>query len=147
MLKQLKLMLEYKDSNHIYEKEFSSVIKNISLDKLKVSLIKQFEYLVKETPPTKSQNGEMVSLAMQNAWMERNLREQVEVLLLILLVVEEKDLSIQEFKKLFSLFKIHNFGRQLSYSKHLEEVHNAAVLKIVYCEVALFYKIVNDSKR
>lgn len=147
MLQQLKLIIEFKQNSvHLYYNEFNSIIKSIELENLRKSLVKQFEYLVRESPPIKSKNGDVVTFEMQKLWMERNLREQVEVLLLILLVIDENKLFIQEFKQLFSTFKMHNFGRQPIYHKHLDDTNKFAVLKIIYAEVAIFFKIVTDAK-
>lgn len=146
MLKQLRLILESKDKDHVYNYEFKSLFENMKLDNLKKSLIKQFQHLVNEVPPKKSKNGDNVTFEIQKQWMERNLREQVEVLLLILLVIDESSLYMQEFKELFSMFKSHNFGRQPIYHKYLDDSNKLVILKIIYAEISIFYKIVNDAR-
>lgn len=146
MLEQLKLILESKETDHIYTNEFRTLFKNMKLENLKKSLIKQFQHLVNEVPPKKSKNGDNITFDIQKLWMERNLREQVEVLLLILLVIDDCPLYMQEFKELFSIFKSHNFGRQPIYHKYLGDSNKLVIMKIIYAEIAIFYKIVNDAK-
>lgn len=147
MLKQLRLILELKvDTSCTYQNEFDCIINKITLNQLKKSLILQFKHLIEENPPSKSQNGEMITFEMQKKSMKRNLSEQAEILQMILLVIDDSVLSIQEFKQLFALFKLHNFGRQPVYYKYLDDSHIPAVMKIVYAEVAIFYKMIYDSK-
>lgn len=146
-LKVLKNMLEYGevDSQHPYAEEYRTVLNEIGFGKLRESYIDQLGKLIamRETPPTT-----IVDLVHSHerlvAWTERKLRETIEVLQILLIIVERDNVKPQEFKQILSLFKSHSFGRQQLYlDTQTNSLHLDLVQKITYTEVAIFIKCIN----
>ncbi|CAG9765832.1 unnamed protein product [Ceutorhynchus assimilis] len=109
MLKTLRFILEkVTDKSFIHYKEFNIFLKGIDLQKLWKNLLKTFEYLIKEITAEKSK---MVENSLLIQWMGRNNREQIEVLLLMILVVDLIDLNGDELEDVIKLFMKHGFGR------------------------------------
>ncbi|KAJ2947673.1 hypothetical protein O0L34_g9439 [Tuta absoluta] len=147
LLKLLQYIIQFKDnSNHKYQEQFSRIISNIGLENLKKSLISQFDKLLSATPPSRKIQSDFGSEAVRKEWAESNLREQLAILQILLLIANESTFTETDFVKLFGLFRKHNFGKNQGYQELLEERHREACMRIMYMEVCLFMVILDDRK-
>lgn len=147
ILKLLQYIIQFKDDlNHKYNELFKKVINDIGMDTLEKSLLNQFQKLLSVAPPPRKIQCDFSSETMRQEWAESNLREQLAILQILLLIANENAFSENEFNKLFGLFRKHSFGKNQGYNDLLEERHREHCLRIMYMEVCLFMVILNDSK-
>lgn len=147
VLKLLQYIIQYKDdTNHKYNEHFKKVINDIGLDNLKTSLLSQFEKILSVTPPSRKIQSDFSSETIRQEWSESNLREQLAILQIVLLIASENAFTENEFNKLFGLFRKHSFGKNQGYNDLLEERHRELCLRVMYMEVCLFMVILDDSK-
>lgn len=147
VLKLLQYIIQFKDdTNHKYNEQFNKVIKDIGMDALKTSLLDQFEKLLGVAPPPRKIQSDFSSETVRQEWAESNLREQLAILQILLLIANDSAFSDNEFNKLFSLFRKHGFGKNQGYNDLLEDRHREPCLRIMYLEVCLFMVILDDSK-
>lgn len=147
LLKLLQYIIQFKgDPNHRYQTEFDKIIKDIGISKLKTSLLSQFEKLLSAAPPSRKIQNDFSSETVRQEWAGYNLREQLAILQILLLIANENSLSETEFSKLFELFRKHEFGRNQRYNDLLDGKHREACLRIMYTEVCLFMVIMDDCK-
>ncbi|XP_059613197.1 nucleoporin Nup188 [Phlebotomus argentipes] len=146
VLKILRNILEFHNSHvHPYAETYDKILMEIGVKKLRESLLKQLEELIKETPPVVSSNfGEQLFNKVPQ-WCERKLKEINEVLHLLILIVNLDGIPVDELKQLMDLFKYHSFGRQHQYLE--KSAHNDLANKINFSEVALFIQCVDLSDR
>lgn len=139
MLKLLGVIIEYSNSDvHPYRKQYNDVLKSIGLKNIRDSLIKQFEVLIREQLPTILTHGDICTPHVQRLWAERNMREIIQILNLLIVVVSQVHVTPCQVEELVILFKEHNFGREPNYIRVLTEAHAHTVEKISYFEAVLF---------
>lgn len=141
-LKVVRNLLEhYKSTKHIYATEYNKIVTELKLPKLRQSYIEQFELLLRDTPPAKFTNAEVLhSQSKLTAWSERRCREMIEVLQIILLCVDADWIVPTQLSKLVELFKYHLLGRQTQYLNAVNRQHQDLIQKLTYSQVALFIK-------
>ncbi|XP_034836520.1 nucleoporin Nup188 [Maniola hyperantus] len=148
LLHLLQYIIQFKnDERHKYFNEFTKIIDNIGIDALKTSLIAQFEKLIIATPPPRKIQSDFGSDTVRQEWAEFNLKEQLAILQILMLIANEYTFTESEFSDLFKLFKKHYFGKNQGYSAGcLEEQHREACLRIMYMEIGLFAVILESVK-
>ncbi|KNC21791.1 hypothetical protein FF38_03233 [Lucilia cuprina] len=135
------LLIFYKVPNHPYHNEYKEIVDKIGLDKLKESYMKQLEHLINEQPPQKLTAREFFNYQAKLVnWSERNAREIIEVLQILLILCDHKHLSVAEITRLFNCFKQHSFGRQQAYLSSSNSLHAELFLRLAYSEVAILLK-------
>lgn len=149
MLKITKNLLEYSTSpRHPYSNEYNLFLNEISIEKLRRSYIDQLDLLIKEQPPNKLAAGEFFNSQQKLImWAERKYREMREILQIILLAIDRSCILPKEFKRLVDLFKSHSFGRQCQFLDNSNKQHSDLILRITYCEIALFLKCCDIANR
>lgn len=142
VLKILKnLLIFYKVSSHPYHNEYKQIVDKIGLDNLAESYMKQFEYLINEQPPHKLMAREFFNYQAKLVnWSERNAREIIEVLQILLILCDHKPATFADIKRLFNCFKQHSFGRQQPYLNTTNPLHAELFQRLAYSEVAVFLK-------
>lgn len=147
LLKLLQYIVQFRsDINHVYNKQFRKIVNDIGIEKLKASLIKQFEKILSEAPPSRKIQSEFGNESVRQEWAESNLREQLALLQTMLLLCHEEPFSESQLTELLKLFKKHGFGKNQSYYELLEERHREACLRITYIEVCIFMVICDHEK-
>ncbi|KAH1022918.1 hypothetical protein HUJ04_012231 [Dendroctonus ponderosae] len=133
LLKCIRLIFEkINDINFIYADQFNEFLEHIDLKELWSNLLKTLEYLITEISVDKTSQ---VSEDTLEKWVQRNNREQVEVILLIVLVSDLKLMDGDELTDVMKLFMRHGFGRHplffgagyLSRSKDVDDIKNAEI--------------------
>lgn len=147
LLKLLQYIYQFKDDyKHKYHQQFSKAFSNIGLDKIKSSLLSQFEKIINTAPPPRKIQNEFQSETIRQEWAESNLREQLAILQILLQIAEGNPFSEAEFTQMFTLFKKHSFGKGNGYNDILEERHREACMRIMYMEVCIFMVVADSSK-
>ncbi|CAG9796984.1 unnamed protein product [Diatraea saccharalis] len=145
LLRLLQYIIENKNNaNHKYHKEFSHIY-NTSGANLMSSLVGQFEKVTTSTPPPRKIHNDFGNETIRQEWAEYNLREQLALLQLIILLIDEENIPVEHFQTLFKAFRRCNFGKNQSYHELLEERHRDMCMKIVYLETCLFI-VVSDKQ-
>lgn len=139
LLKVVKNLLEfYNSGNHPYSQEYKAIIDKIGMANLRKSYINQLETLINESMPGKLIPGDMFNnQAKMVSWSERKLREMNEILHIILMTIHNDGISVEDFCRLFKLFKGHAFGRQQQYLDSTNENHGDLVKRITFSELAI----------
>lgn len=151
LLKTMKTILEFHDeksSNHPYAREYDAVLKKIDVKKLLTSYIEQFETLAQPLPGKAAPGDFFNSSAKLVAWNERNVREQIALLQIIVLAVDALgEIGKENVVKLIEIFKSHSFGRQQQYLSGENSYHGQLIEELMFHEVGLLLKIfdLNDS--
>lgn len=148
LLKTVKILLEFRgssQSDHPYAMEYDAVLKKIEVKKLLTSYIGQFEELASKPLPGKAVPGDFFnSSGKLVAWNERNVREEVALLQIILLAVDVLGgVAVEEAQKLLEIFKSHSFGRQQQYLNGDISYHKQLIQELMFHEVALVLKILD----
>ncbi|CAB3239724.1 unnamed protein product [Arctia plantaginis] len=147
LLKLLQYIIHFKnDPKNIHQEQFKKIIDEIGISNLKTSLLSQFEKLLNTPPPSRKIQNDFSNETIRKDWADYNLREQLAILQILLLIADEAMFTDVEFKKLFSLFRKHGFGKNQGYSELLEERHRDGCMRIMYMEVCIFMVIADSSK-
>ncbi|KAK9876456.1 hypothetical protein WA026_012770 [Henosepilachna vigintioctopunctata] len=93
-----------------FRNEYMVFIGKIDIPEFRKVLISQLKQLINEITEKSLEN----SFDKKN-YVNRNNREQLEFILLIIMTMEYKEISVDEFLELFENFLIHNFTRQPVY--------------------------------
>ncbi|KAM3967819.1 LOW QUALITY PROTEIN: nuclear pore complex protein Nup188 [Aphomia sociella] len=143
LLKLLQYIIEFKDDvDHSYHKEFMKIFSDIK-DSIVESLITQLDKLATSAPPPRKIQNDFSSETVRQEWAESNLREQLTILQILLLIVNETAIEDTQFNKLMSLFKRHSFGKNQGYNELLGERHRDSCLRVMYMEVCLFMVVID----
>ncbi|XP_066155556.1 nucleoporin Nup188 [Euwallacea fornicatus] len=135
LLKTIRFILEkLSEKTYIYHKQFYAIFEEVDLKDLWQNTIKSFENLLMEIDVEKSNR---VCEEDLKKWIQRNNREQIEVLLLMIQLASltELRLSGNELADVIKLFLRHGFGRHplfigagsLSRPKDIVDIKNAEV--------------------
>ncbi|XP_060516036.1 nucleoporin Nup188 [Cylas formicarius] len=109
MLKTLRYILEnLSEKDHMLYNQFNHFINSINIEHLWKNLCESFEMLTTEISKDKATR---VSKDTLSHWIRRNNREQVEILLLMIQVIDIIKLDGKEIIHLLKLFMRHGFGR------------------------------------
>ncbi|KAL1493269.1 hypothetical protein ABEB36_011353 [Hypothenemus hampei] len=111
MLKTLRFIFEnYNDKNFIYYEDFQSLVAEINLKQLWDNVLNTFQNILLEINVEKSRK---VSDTTLTKWVQRNNREQIELLLFMIQLCDVKELEFKgdELAAVLKLFMQHRFGR------------------------------------
>ncbi|RWS05256.1 Nup188-like protein [Dinothrombium tinctorium] len=123
------------DSEHPYKQIFNDFLNNSNVkDRLLSQLIAQFKECIFAQPPNRNNSGFHISESIVNRWIENNVKEQSEILQLLLLYFQNVDPTIVNVLELLELFQIHGFTAKPVFEKtfHLSrDAHLDSCLKFV----------------
>ncbi|KAL3271454.1 hypothetical protein HHI36_021940 [Cryptolaemus montrouzieri] len=97
-------------SDSPFKNEYIKFIKSLNITEFRKKLISELKSLINEITEVSLEN----SFDRKN-YVNRNNREQLEFILLIVMTMEYKEISTDEFSGLFENFLLHNFTRQPVY--------------------------------
>ncbi|XP_023179391.2 nucleoporin NUP188 homolog isoform X2 [Drosophila hydei] len=139
------LLVFYLVPNHPYYVEYREVVDKITLERLLDSYLNQLDSLINELPPRKLLSGEGFHCTDRLInWSERNARETNEVLHILLLISEHKNLNLTQIKRLFSTIKQHSFGRIQNYLSETNLYHKELIKNLTYSELMLLLKCLDS---
>lgn len=133
LLKTLRFIFEkLSEREHVFFEKYNNFISTIDVMQLWKNLGSTFENLLKEVDREKSNR---VSSDILTKWVQRNNREQSEVLILMIHALNVLPLDGEELVYTLTLFMRHGFGRHslfygaesLSRSKDLIDIQNAEI--------------------
>ncbi|KAH9489896.1 hypothetical protein Btru_056404 [Bulinus truncatus] len=99
----------------VFNKFIPELLDNNSLGK---KLLAQFEEVSSSQLPTKEINGPLMNRTQVMSWALQNLKEQAEILELLVIYYNVLEMDAKTFLELFSIFKKHDFGWGQNF-KHL----------------------------
>ncbi|KAH8292589.1 hypothetical protein KR018_009705, partial [Drosophila ironensis] len=135
------LLLFHRVPHHPYQQQYLAVVERLTLPRLRDSYLEQLESLIAEMPPRKLMAGECFhSVERLVAWSERNAREIVEVLHILLLLAEHLPMGLAQIKRIFNACKQHSFGRMQSYLDDGVPYHRDLVRSLGFAELVLLLK-------
>ncbi|GFO48463.1 nucleoporin nup188 homolog, partial [Plakobranchus ocellatus] len=123
---------------HAYKNIFIEFLNKI-LDQnlLGKKLLLQFEEACSAPMPTKDINGPLMGRAQVLLWAHQNLREQVELLELLLVYYKDFEMDLPTVLDLFTKFKKHGFGWGQSYKHLVDGPMEKLVQRIGHLELLL----------
>ncbi|XP_076177652.1 nuclear pore complex protein Nup188 [Ptiloglossa arizonensis] len=135
LIKCLKLMVEYKDNEHRYQKEFAKFFDNILFGTLLESIQKQIEALKTVNPPVRSQ---LCTEEYLHRLYNSSLVEMRELLHILTVVIHDIHIKDTEFLKLYE--SIGGEPRRLASTKSHEDKKAIAkkIKEIQHSQAALF---------
>ncbi|XP_034173146.2 nuclear pore complex protein Nup188 [Osmia lignaria lignaria] len=116
LIKCLKLMVEYKDKGHRYQKEFSNFFNDILFGTLLESVRKQIEMLKTVNPPTRSQ---LCTEEYLHRLYNSSLIEMRELLHILTVIIHDIHIAQSEFMQLYE--SIGGEPRRLASTKSHED--------------------------
>lgn len=146
-LKIIRNLLELdRNTKNPYSNEYGQILAQIGMKKLRQSYIEQLKQLVQETMPTRTSHTDLSIVRNKFViWTERKLRETIETLQILLLIIDRDHILVDEFKTLVELFKFHSFGRQQPYlDMNGNNIHKDLVMEITYAEIMVFMLCIDN---
>ncbi|RUS75552.1 hypothetical protein EGW08_016677, partial [Elysia chlorotica] len=136
LLRCLRNILLWLDGEHAYKEAFETfLIPLLDQHKLGNKLLSQFEELCNTPLPTKDLNGPLMGGTQVLLWAHQNLREQAEVLELLLIYYRNFDMDLPTLLDFCNRFKKHGFGWGQSYKHLVDGQMEKIVQRIGYLEV------------
>lgn len=106
-LKILNTIVEFHaDETHPYSQLYEAYIQAVGVEELWQSLVKQYKVLSKE--PCNIDGDETTSTSM---WIERNMREKMQILHCMIILSIEAPITIKDFSQMFYIFCRNSFER------------------------------------
>lgn len=140
IIKTLKTIIEFmNDAAHPYATMYKEFIETVGYREMWTILNKQFSYLIIEIQANVSEP----SGTILRSWVERNIRETVEVLQCLIMLSRYVDVTISDFHELLLACISHGFGREPVIFDVLNVMEENSLDKLIYSEVALLMCIAN----
>ncbi|XP_053974387.1 nucleoporin Nup188 [Hylaeus anthracinus] len=135
LIKCLKLMVEYKDNEHRYQKEFAKFFDNVLFGTLLESIQKQIEMLKTVNPPVRSQ---LCTEEYLHRLYNSSLIEMRELLHILTVIIHDIHIADTAFLKLYE--SIGGKPKRLASTKSHEDKKAIArkIEEIHYSQAALF---------
>lgn len=108
LLKTWRHIFEFVNKNDEFSEQYKDFLKTTKIDELQDHLINQYETLLDEITLKRFEEN---SVYLDN-WLCRNMREQTEILLIIVLTISHKNFDIAKLSQLIKLLAQSNFGTQ-----------------------------------
>ncbi|XP_057663220.1 uncharacterized protein LOC130898159 [Diorhabda carinulata] len=141
LIKTLRHILESAENkNDTYYEKLHSFVKDISLPTLWKNAVKVFDNLIHEIG---KDTLHLVPADLLKEWIHRNNREQLEVLLLLLQILQNLKITGPELENTISLFIRHGFARHPLYADSLKISKPEDLLQIKNAEIAIVLSILN----
>lgn len=141
LLKTLKFIFEMASTNtHIFHDQFKKFLNSLDLKLLWKNLLKSLEFLINEVDKDKAQ---LLTDNSLRRLINRNHREQVEVILLLLHTAQHCKLNGNELEETLSLFLMHGFTRHLVYPASTQISREKDLLEIKNAEIGCILAIMN----
>lgn len=133
-------MLEYQnDEEHPYSKIYKAFLLTVNYKELWKSLVKQYKYLLKEIT-----NQDIEGELPCKLWLERNLREQSEVLQCLILLAEPAKVSIKDWSMVFNIFNKNGFGRVPSCRQAHVLIDTPLFDRLIYTQIAVLLSMAKE---
>lgn len=141
LLKTLKFILETVSSNnrHLFTAQFKAFINSVDLNLLWKNLFKVFSNLIIEVDKDKTQT---LGDANLHRLINRNHREQVEVVHLLMLTAQHCKLHGNELEQILVQFIKHGFAKHPVYSAVTLVAQPNDILEIKNAEIACVLSII-----
>lgn len=137
LLQVLKEVLSYyNSSDHKNSEVFASIIDKVDAKgRLKKQLLDQFAQVIKEKCPLTESLGSFLASSCRSSWMHFNLREQSELLQIILVYLHQRQSqTLDDFVRLCEIFQDHGYGTRQSYRDDLDDSSQVLVSSIGWLE-------------
>ncbi|XP_054157668.1 nucleoporin NUP188-like [Oppia nitens] len=115
-----QILSHWKSSSvHVYQQIFLSFLETINdNNQLYPKLFQQLVHLNETPVPSKLSNGPYFTDALAKEWLKNNVKEQTEVLQLLLLYYKGFETSVDNIVELLTLFERNSFGLNYSHFTH-----------------------------
>ena len=118
------MITHHNNEDHDHREVFDKIFVKIDTDgKLKHELVEQYKDVIQEKSPSSEVLGSQLGASVKKSWIHFNLREQSELLQLIMLYLHQTGEQLAgDWISLFNIFSGHHFGvKQLQRLKSDEE--------------------------
>lgn len=125
VIKCLKLMVEYKDKGHRYQKEFAKFFDDVLFGTLLESIRKQIEALKTVNPPIRSQ---LCTEEYLHRLYNSSLIEMRELLHILTVIIHDIHIAETEFMKFYE-----SIGVSIAQSLHILVYFVDSILYLIIC--------------
>ncbi|KAK7095521.1 nucleoporin NUP188-like [Littorina saxatilis] len=139
LLRCLRHIFLFWDLHHPYREVYAKLMKSLQdngenlLDKVQ----KQLSSLCQMRPPDDQQNGMQMTNVQVLTWVTQNLKEQCELLEMVLILNRESEMKPNTLLAFVDLFKSHGFGIRQTYKHHIDGSTEKYIKRISYLEVMI----------
>ena len=146
-----EVLTHHNDTEHESREVFEAVLEKIDVDgRLKHELVDQFNTVIAEKPAKLvEQLGSQLARTVERTWNHFNLREQSELLQLLLLYTHQTgDCLPADWSKLCNMFSSHQFctGRQVAAARAGEAGAEQLAATVGQLEAALLVQLLDLSR-
>ncbi|XP_022247519.1 nucleoporin NUP188 homolog [Limulus polyphemus] len=128
----------WQDTSHPYQELYEGFLETINKEGgLVHKLINQLETLTTLEGPIRDTHGQYMTENLTYSWVTFNLKEQCELLQLLLLYYREMEPAVEEVQQLLTIFQKHSFGLKQPYRQLVHETSQYLVDLIGYLEALL----------
>ncbi|XP_076308218.1 nuclear pore complex protein Nup188 isoform X4 [Tachypleus tridentatus] len=132
----------WQDSSHPYQELYEGFLETINKEGgLVHKLINQLETLTTLEGPNRDTHGQYMTENLTYSWMTFNLKEQCELLQLLLLYYREMEPAVEEVQQLLIIFQKHSFGLKQPYRQLVHETSQYLIDLIGYLEALLAVEV------
>lgn len=132
------ILCYWQDSSHPYRDLYTGFLETINKgNSLGEKLMEQFEELITVETPNKDSHGQIMTEHLLYQWAALNIKEQSELLQILLLYFKDTAPKTEDILKLFTLFQKHSFGMRQTYRQYLGEGMKGHINLIGYLEALI----------
>ncbi|XP_044256755.1 nucleoporin Nup188 [Tribolium madens] len=140
LLKTWRHIFECVDKDYEFAEQYKDFLKTIKIEELQNNLITQFEELLNEvTSNTFDERN-----PYNENWLCRNIREQIEILLILILTATHKPLDTPKLSHLIKLFTQNNFGTQPAFFDIRKYAKAQDLDQLMYAEIGCYFSILEN---
>ncbi|KAL4219660.1 hypothetical protein ACF0H5_022232 [Mactra antiquata] len=130
--------------NHPYRAEYKEFMTQLlEQNGLIKKILEQVDEVCDEILPTWETHGNLMDERHAMAWAQQNLKEQIELLEILLVYWKDFEATANDFNKLLDKFKRQGFGRRQSYKHVLDESMDRLLKKIGCLEVLVLLQVMD----
>ncbi|XP_063929352.1 nucleoporin Nup188 [Zophobas morio] len=140
LLKTWRHVFEFVNKDYEFAQQYQEFVRGIKMEELQNNLIKQFEIVIGEFS---SKHLDDKSPHLEN-WLCRNIREQCEILSIIILTIEQKKLTVAQLTQLVMLFVQNNFSTTPPVYELRQYLSKRDLEELMFTEIGCYFVILEN---
>ncbi|CAH1785634.1 unnamed protein product, partial [Owenia fusiformis] len=138
------ILCNWQDEDHPYRVQYFEFVEKANLrDELINSILQQYDNITAQQAPTWESHGQLMTEVQVETWIMQNLREQLEVLNLVLLFYKDFEHPPDKVYDLLMKFKRQGFGKRQHYRNLLNERTESLTKRIGHAQILIIIQSVD----
>ncbi|XP_074655526.1 nucleoporin NUP188-like [Tubulanus polymorphus] len=130
------ILSHWQDEDHYYKAQYVKFVESVTEnDELIEKIIEQYTNFSAAQAPTWETHGQAMSVHQSKIWMVQNLKEQCELLEILLLYYKDIQHAPKDLLKILKLFKANGFGKHQTNRHLIDENVQHLVKRVGYLQV------------